>query len=325
MTPVVPHRTFGGELPIRLAELHLDGTPRQDLVEDHLRRVDLSDVLGWTVARFQLEVTAPEDEAAAMLDDGLVLEPLVIVSCTRTNLRKAVRPILRAESSEDSEAQWRFVVDLDADEARDKVEVSAEVTADIDDRPARRLGRSATWDIYTDAVARPPFEGTFQVRWSIFTGPGRDPSIPERAASESFFLDLTSSVPQVHLNKDFDGLYPLLAGGDSRAEVGALRDSELRRIATAAWTSAIGAATAAIRVDEDDNHELPPVEWKADILSWCLPVIYPEIPLDEALRKIRTDSMGEDAATTQALIQLAVSQRMQAGRQLARSLGKVTS
>ena len=317
MTAVFPYRTLDGELDLRLDSLHIDGDSRPERMEQHLRRIDLSAKRdsSWRWLTADVEVFAPSGEIAEFLDDDTTPSVVLVVACPSTNLRTAL-PLVQSTAVEDA---WTGPLTLFADDLRDKVSIYAELVADLNGRPARRLATSESWNLYVDPAAVPPFEGTFKVIWSHFA---EDPSIPDTASSESFFIDLGGSIPVVHLNYDMDGLQELLQGADDRPLLElALRDAEMRRIATAAWTSAVGASAAAIRVDsETDEHELPEKGWMADILRWSLPGIYPGVPTDEAVRRIRQDLVGHGAAITEAMIQLTVSRHMEAGKLLQKTL-----
>jgi hypothetical protein len=325
MTAVLPHRTLEGLVELRIEAVALDGAPRTDRVEGHLQRIDLTGLgaPGWQKLSFEARADAPENDVARFLDEDVALKTVLVISNSTTNLRVAT-PMERDEGEGDS--SWTTVIELDADDLRGKVDIYAEVSADLDGRPARRVGQSSTWDLYVDEAARPPFAGTFQVHWSHFSGAERNPAVPEHAATESFFVDLASTTPAIHLNKDIDGLPELLEGDDQRPDLErALRDAEMRRIATAAWTAAIGAAAASIRIDPDSGeHEFPDVEWRADILRWGLPLIYPTVSSGEGLKRIRQDVLGDQADVTQALIQLAVSRHMRAGELLQTALKAVS-
>ncbi len=319
MTSVLPHRTLEKAPELRLVDLEVDGVPRPDLVEQHLERIDMTAAQdgGWKRVRLRMELIAPEDEIAALLDDGIEPRATVVARCAATKLRIAHQP-----TPGEDESRWDASFELFAHDLRDKVTIRGEVVADIDGRPARRIGTSVPWTLYSDETAVPPFEGTFQVRWSHFVGAERDPTIPEQAGSESFFVDLAGSVPAIHLNGDLDGLRELFSGGVERPPLeAALREAEMRRIATAAWTAAIGASAAAIRLNEETGScELPETRWMADILRWSLPIIYPDVTEDEAVARVRKELVGSDAVITQVMIQLAVSSHMGAGKLLQKAL-----
>jgi len=260
-------------------------------------------------------VFAPAGEIAELLDEGADPSVVLVISCSATNLRTAL-PLVASDAVDGA---WTGPLTLFAHDLRDKISMSAELVAELDGRPARRMATSQPWDLYVDPAAVPPFEGTFKVIWSHYD---QEPSIPGHAASESFFIDLGGSVPVVHLNADMEGLQQLMHGEAERPALElALRDAEMRRIATAAWTGAIGASAAAIRIDaETGEHQLPQKAWMADILRSSLPGIYPGVATDEAIRRIRQDLLGDEAAIIEAMIQLTVSRHMQAGKRLLRAL-----
>lgn len=317
MTAVFPHRTLDGELDLRLDDLHVDNEPRTDCIEQHLRRIDLSAACdgAWRWLTASIDVYAPAGEIAELIDAGANPSVVLVISCSATNLRTAL-PLV---ASDIVDGAWTGPLTLFADDLRDKVSISAELVADLDGRPVRRMATSEPWVLYVDPAAVPPFEGTFKVIWSHYE---QEQSIPDTAASESFFIDLGGSVPVVHLNADMEGLQQLMHGEAERPQLElALRDAEMRRIATAAWTGAIGASAAAIRVDaETGEHQLPEKVWMADILRSSLPGIYPGVATDEAVRRLRQDLVGDDAAIIEAMIQLTVSRHMKAGKVLTRAL-----
>jgi hypothetical protein len=319
VTPVLPHPTLATEPMLRVDALYVDGVSRPDVVEPHLERIDLTGApdADWSTLRCDVTLVADEGEMAVLLDSGVEPQPVLVVSCTATNLRLA----FPFEVSED-DAEWETVLELSADDLQGKVEVYGELAADLEDRPARRIGTSSSWSLYVDEAAVPPFEGTFKVKWSDFAGESRDPAIPEQAASESFFIDLAGTVPTIHLSNDIEGLRELLSGGTDRPAIEtALRDAENRRIATAAWTAAIGAGAAAIKKDEETGeHTLPDQGWMADVLRGSLPVIYDGVPMDEALARLHKELAGPEAVVVQSMIQLAVSKRMDAGKRLRKVL-----
>jgi hypothetical protein len=307
----LPHEALTNAPILRVDDLLVDGAERPERIEDHLNRIDLTQARGeWRALQLVVSAAADDGEIASLLDQGVEPRATVVVSCPSTNLRLGF-PLTRV----DTDSEWSTTFNLVLDDLRDEATISAEITADLGGRSARRLGTSQPWHVFVDESAVPPFEGTFRVRWSHFT---REQAIPEEAASESFFVDLGGAVPSVHLNQDMDGLYELLAGGADRPAMElALRDAEMRRIATAAWVGAIGTSAAAIRIDpETDEHDWPERPWMADVLRWGLPSIYPTTTADEALKKFRAELLGPQAAVVQGMIQLTVSRQMQAGKLL---------
>lgn len=316
MSALLPHRTLASQPTLALTDLVIDGIERPDRVEPHLARIDVSGERegSWHHVQVAVSVSADDGELAELLDDGVVPHATVVVYCVPTNLRLG-----RALAPTGADGEWAATLDLSGDCLRDKVSIYGELVADIDGRPARRIGTTDAWELYVDPVAVPPFEGTFQVKWSHFR---REPGIPDHARPESFFIDLSGTVPLIHLNHDMDGLHELLSGGSDRPAMEiALREAEMRRIATAGWVAAIGASIAAIRVDDETGeHELPERPWMADVLRWSLPSIYPDVPSDEALVRIREEYLGDQAPVVQAMVQLTVSRQMQAGKVLRSAL-----
>lgn len=316
MSVLLPHRTLEATPTLALAGLMVDGVERPDRVEPHLSRIDLSSERegAWQHIQVDVALSAEDGKLAELMDEGVVPRATLVVYCVPTNLRLG-----RNLEATGVEGEWATTLELSAEVLRDKVSIYAELAADIDGRPARRIATTDPWDLYVDPAAVPPFEGTFQVKWSHFE---RDPGIPEQARSESFFIDLGAGVPLIHLNQDMDGLHELLSGGSDRPAMEiALREAEMRRIATAGWVGAIGASIAAIRVDEETGeHELPERGWMADVLRWSLPSIYPDVPSDEALVRIRKEYLGPQAPVVQAMVQLTMSRHMQAGKVLQAAL-----
>ncbi|WP_022926729.1 hypothetical protein [Patulibacter americanus] len=319
MTTLLPHPTLNEPLDLSVDALTVDGVPRPEFLEGHLRHMDLSGApQAWRRVTFDVSARIQPADAAALVTGREDVRMVVRVACVATLVRYGF-PLERDPGEQD---HWRGAVTLDADDLRGKVAVECLLTGDVGGRPARRLGVSEPWALYADATVRPPFQGTFSVKWSAFEGDDRDTSVPEAAATESFFLDLTGETPIIHLNAGVDGLRQLLDGGDRVPPIErALRESEMHRIVAAAWTSAIAVSTAAINVDEETGeHRLPSIEWRADVLRWALPAVYPDKPLEEAMKQIRRDLDGEEAAVTHAMVQLAVSRHMKAGAQLRKSL-----
>ena len=222
----------------------------------------------------QVVIEGAQGEVAAFVDDGLELTCTVVVSCVGTFLRRG----FVADADPAMSGRWTGVITLDAEELRGKADVVGHVSADMGHRPAP-VGAVRPLDAVFRRDRR-PFQGTFRLKWSHFSGPNKESAVPAEASSESFFLDLTGDAPAIFLNKDIDGLSELLEGDHGRPDLErALRDAEMRRIVAAAWTSAIGVAAASIRVDQQTGeHELPPSEWLAGVLRWSLPSIFPGAP-----------------------------------------------
>jgi hypothetical protein len=242
---------------------------------------------------------------------------LVVANCASTNLRQGVVLDRRGPGL------FRGTLVLGRDECRHRVDLLGEVSDTVEGRANRRLATTPVWHARFDESDPLPIHGTLEGKWVDFNSVK---AIPPDAVDESFYLALDETVPTVYLNSGMDGLYQLLTPGEGRPDLEAqLRDTEIRRIATAAWTAVFNVSVAGIRrEDEDAAVEWPNVEWQERALRGLLPRAYPDEELEEALDNAYKEHRdGTDLLQTR--IQLAVSKMLGSGRALSRGLTKMSS
>lgn len=311
-----PYARLGSEPRLILENARVDGSrPQPYPIEDHLRTVELGRVLepdAWREAMFHVRIEVAPDAVA----DRPELIAVVVASCAATNVRRAVTLESRVPGIFEGELR------LDRASCRGRVDVTGELADRIGGVPHRRTAETPVWQVRFDAAEPLAIHGALDVRWAHFKpvdGVDEIP-VPAEARGESFYVDLTGSEPVVFLNLSIQGLQPLLNEATGRPPLEAqLRNSELRRIATATWTSMFNVAITGIQGDGDGSVDWPSADWQARVLRTLLPRAYPQAELAEALEMAATELRDGDP-NLQTRVQLAVSSLLGSGNALEEGL-----
>lgn len=317
MRQYFPYKRLRADPKLLIHEARVDGLkPEPYPVEDHLHTVELGRVLepaAWSTARFHVRLESSSEELSGRPD----LRALVIASCQSTNLRRAV--LLH----EAAPGLFEGVLELPRELCRGRVDVFGVLSDTVGATPHRRIAGTSPWQVRFDAAEPLAIHGALDVRWMHFVPVEgqQDPPVPAEARGESFYVDLTGSEPVVFLNLSIGGLHALLTEAKGRPVLEEqLRDSELRRIATATWTALFNVAITGIRDgDSGADADWPSEEWQARVLRTLLPRAYPDAELVEGLETAAAELRDGDP-NLQTRVQLAVSQLLGAGKALEKGL-----
>lgn len=317
MRTLFPYEVLGADPNLAVSSVTLDGeVPTPYPVEEHLRLIELARAVEpseWQDATFTVELTAPPER----LGRHPHAQGLVVATCAATNLRQGV--VLERQGA----GRFGGTLVLSRDECRHRVDLVGEISDTVEGISHRRLATTPVWHARFDTAEPPPIHGTLEGKWVDF---GSSEVIPLDAVEESFYLALDGPMPTVYLNSGMDGLFQLLGEGEGRPQLEAqLRETELRRIATAAWTAVFNVSVAGIRREGDDAvAEWPNVEWQERALRGLLPRAYVDDEPEEALEKAY-DEHRDGTDVLQTRIQLAVSKLLGSGRALGKGLARMSA
>ncbi|MFZ4434772.1 MAG: hypothetical protein ACOYOQ_16395 [Microthrixaceae bacterium] len=280
-----PYPTFAGEIQLVVVEPKLDGTPMAVEVQDHeLRTITIRDLdlATWQTLVFDVVVKLTQ----AQLDPEVFHTPhvAIVADCKRSNTRYS-RPMAPVYGN--SSGEWRTTVSLDRGSWFGTVELSAVISATVDERDHRMIGRSPSWTLYLDDLPRPPITSAMSIKWVAFAEPDAEPAVLRTHEADPYHVELDDEDPTLYLNSSFNGLVGLLADrarppGAERA----LHNATRAQIAVSAWQTLLVDAVAHIGLDDDDDEpEWPSASWRETILRKLLIARY-GVDDDQALRNL---------------------------------------
>lgn len=303
MNRLIPYRTLAGEISLEVREVRLDGVPLNlNMISASRRVVALHQVErdGWNEARLSVRLHPPRHELA----DAAWSDPVcaAVLAERRTNAR-SVTPLSR-----EPDGTWTGVVVMHADQHFGQARLTGQVIATVDGVAGRTIGvTERAWTV--DLQARTP---TRQEGIKIVTVDFGDAEHPHLHPykDDPWTVEAVGDEPIVYLNSRFEGLLPLLNGGDRAA-----RDVLSAQIAADAWTALFNAAVYA--ADMEDGQPLWPGGWHGAVLRRMLPDVFPDLSPDDALLEVVTRRLNGDGGDLQTRLVHA------AGRQalLTRRLG----
>jgi hypothetical protein len=270
---IYPYPTLGGGLVMELSKLRLDGDDTgTKLVDAEIRLVNLFETMSscWQRASFTLDIVADRAQLEEFETKHGQTLLTVIASCRPTNNRQTIR----LQRSDLDRARWAGEVELDRGNFRGRVELRAILTCATNGMAHRPVGFSEMWCIHFDAPASLRLAGTLKVSWCDFKS-AEAPVLAKQFSDSSHVVDIARSMPEIFLNKSFEGLEPLLRDRrDRREEEQVMHDMERMSIARSVWMALLCDAMAAIKSgDEGEDPEWPDAEWQAEILRRVLPEI----------------------------------------------------
>lgn len=177
--------------------VEIDGQSRQDLINSETRRIELSAVDGWELARFTVS-TATTEKSPANNDESA----MSIMSIPRTNSRFGA-------SMAGATGSWSGAIDVYAHEAGG----TAELTIVVLDAASRKIiANGDTWVLVCDAGDAPPRAGIppFDTTWENFASSERtllrQRARPTRCSMSSLSGRCCTSTKE---SRDSGNCYPL--------------------------------------------------------------------------------------------------------------------
>jgi len=277
-TVLFPYPTLADSEPIlSITTLRLDGTVRTHLVKKEESTVPLyDDAKPWRRAELDFEVTCDPDRVRAFEDvHGRISGAVLVANCRPTNVRHSV-PMSRSEMDR---GRWSGTLELDKDNVRDRVDLTAILSAEVGGVTNRPVAAAPGWIAYADEPESLRLKGTLRVRWLNFTLPDA-PLLPRQFSKSTHLVTFNSGMPELWLNSGFAGLEPLLKDRkDRRGADKALHDFLRTGIARGAWLALIADSMSAVRGDTSDEQsdelDWPEKPWQAEILKLVLPLVAP--------------------------------------------------
>ncbi|WP_431036338.1 hypothetical protein ACQYWQ_20060 [Streptomyces sp. P6-2-1] len=304
MKILYPHPQLVGEVRLRPSRVRLDNLP-VDLsrVSDRENVVALHGIdRRWREARLTMEVHIDEGELAT--------GPWRNVRCllTVTNLRTRVHHSFPATA--EKPGQWRGDAVLNRTDHIGHCQVDAVFTADLDDGPARLIGRAeAPWRVDFES-ARPTRKRTLKMVWRDFT----DTPALEEFRDDPWMVDAQAGEPVLYLNSSLEGFRALIEKA-SGAEQRVVRELLAAQIAGQAWEALFHTALYACGAVKDGDRPEWPGGWHEEVLRSMLPDLWPDMSPDDALREaVERRQSGEGGADLQARLLHAVGRRTRVPR-----------
>lgn len=303
MNRLIPYPTLAGEISLEVREVRLDGVPLNlNMISAARRVVALHEVEreGWEEARLSVRLHPPRHE----LEDSVWSEVtcVAVLAERRTNAR-SVTPLSR-----EPDGTWTGAVVLHGDRHLGQAQLSGHVIATVDGVAGRTIGTTdRAWTV--DLQARTPARQHSIKIVTVDFGDAEHPHL-HPYKDDPWTVEAVGEEPVVYLNSRFEGLVPLLNGGDRVA-----RDALSAQIAADAWTALFNAAVYS--ADIEDGQPLWPGGWHAVVLRRMLPDVFPDLSPDDALIEVVTRRLNGDGGDLQTRLVHA------AGRQagIARRLG----
>lgn len=275
MKRLIPYRTLVGDVSLDVREARLDGVNLHlGMISAGHRVVALHQVEreDWEEARLTIRLHVPRQE----IEEGTWSDVtcVAVAKERRTNARTV--SLLRRET----EGWWTGVVTLQRDHHRSEIELTGHVVATVDGVKGRLIGSTDRhWTV--DLHARTPAQQSFIKIVSLDFADEKNSHLnPYRA--DPWTVEAAGDDPVVYLNTGFEGLVPLLNGGDR-----AVRDSLSAQIAADAWTALFNAAVYTAGSEEDGQPHWPG-SWQEAVLRKILPDMFIDRSPDDALVEVVT-------------------------------------
>lgn len=302
MNRLMPYQTLAGEVSLEVREVRLDGVPLNlAMISSGRHVVALHQVEreGWEEARLSVRLHPPLHELETETWSDVTC--VAVLAERRTNARSAT-PLRR-----EPDGSWTGVVILHGDHHIGQAQLSGHVVATVGGVAGRTIGYTERpWTI--DMQARTP---TRQNSIKISSVDFADPSHPHLHAykGDPWAVEAVGDEPVIYLNTGFEGLAPLLNGGDR-----AVRDALSAQIAADAWTAMFNAA--AYVADMEDGQPLWPGGWQGAVLKRMLPDVFPDLSPDDALIEVVTRRLNGDGGDLQTRLVHAAGRQALSSRRL---------
>ncbi|MFF4766758.1 hypothetical protein [Streptomyces sp. AM 3-1-1] len=300
MKSLYPYPQLVGDVRLRPARVLLDNLPVElARISDQENVVALHGIdRRWRTARLVMEATADPKEIA----DGpwRNVRCLMIVTNSRTHVRHSFL------TKNEAPGLWRADVDLDRAAHIGHCQVDAVFAADLDDGPARLVGRAeAPWRVDFDS-ARPTRKRTLKMVWKDFT---ETPAL-EEFRDDPWTVDAEAGEPVLYLNSSLEGFRALMEKA-SGAEQRTVRQLLASHIAAQAWEALFHTALYACGTERDeDGRPQWPGGWHEEVLRSMLPELWPDLSPDDALREaVERRREGGNGADLHARLLHAVATR----------------
>lgn len=219
MKRLIPYPTLAGEISLEVRKSQLDGVelPFYMISGGHrvvaLHQVERSD---WEEARLTVRMRTPryELEAGTWSDVTCV----AVLAERRTHMRTVTR------LAKDGEGSWAGVVVLNRDRHLGQAELTGHVVGTVDGVAGRMIGSAERpWTV--DLQARTPARKNTMKIVSVNFADEENPHL-HPYKTDPWTVEAAGDEPVVYLNTGFEGLVPLLNGGDR-----AVRDSLAAQVA----------------------------------------------------------------------------------------------
>jgi hypothetical protein len=286
---IFPYPTLRGDVELTISDIRIDGAPLpQDYIQPNDRLIALhgQETATWQRLSFRLDVQTNPGSLRQFEEEHGPVTLSVTAACRPTNTRQPIR----LERSTLDPSIWSGKGELHRSQYRDKAQLQAILTAKVDGLAYRPVATSDGWTLYFDPSESFRVAGSLRVVWCDFKDETAPP-IAKQFADSAYVVDLDRSLPEILLNKSFEGLEPILRDAKDRSPIElALHDITRMSIARSVWLALLHDAMSAIP-PEEENEELtwPEREWHVDVLRRILPEIDPGKGESELLRLASND------------------------------------
>lgn len=286
---IFPYSTFDGDVELAITDVRVDGLllPADDVqANDRLIALHGQEKPRWRRLAFRVDVQANPGKLRQFEEEHGPVVLTVIASCRPTNTRQ---PVQLSRSTLDPSI-WSGKAELHRSQFRDKVQLEAMLTAKVDGVANRPVATSDDWTLYFDPSESFRVAGSLRVVWYDFKSESAPP-IARQFPESAYVVDLDRPLPEILLNKSFEGLEPILRDAKDRTPTElALHDITRMSIARSVWLALVHDAMSAIPCDEDDEEPTwPEREWHAEVLRRILVEIDPGKSESELLRLAATE------------------------------------
>jgi hypothetical protein len=286
---IFPYSTLGGDVELTITDVRIDGAPLppDDVqVNDRLIALHGQEDQQWQRLTCRMDVQANPGKLREFEAEHGPVALSVIASCRPTNTRQPVR----LERSTLDPSIWSGKAELHRTQFRDKAQLAAMLTAKVGGLPHRPVATSDLWTLYFDPSESFRVAGSLRVVWCDFRSETAPP-IARQFPDSAYVVDLDRALPEILLNKSFDGLEPILRDAKDRsaAEL-ALHDITRMAIGRSVWQALVHDAMSAIPgVEDGEEPTWPEREWHAEVLRRILPEVEPGKSESELIRLAATD------------------------------------
>ncbi|WP_433697733.1 hypothetical protein [Nocardiopsis sp. CA-288880] len=286
MKRLFPYAVLAGEVGLEVLRARLDDVPIEfSMISGAQRTVALHEVERerWGTATLTVRVRLPKRE----LTDGpwTNVACAAVVSERRTNVRAHV-PL-----EQDEPGVWLGEVTLHRERHVNKAELTAQVSATVDEIDSRLIGRSeASWTV--DLLATTPTKKDgIRTEWVDFGG--EEAGHLDLFRSDPWFVEAVGEEPTLYLNKRFEGIEAILRS--NRAVDRPAQNALASQIAQEVWTVLFTSVVRGLPKDDQGRPEWPG-GWQESTLRKMLPDVLPDYSLTDALAEIvaREDGGGGD-------------------------------
>jgi hypothetical protein len=285
---IFPYATLNDDVELAVTDVRIDGSPLppDDVQPNGLIALHSHDNQRWQRLTFRLDVQTNPGKLRLFEEEHGSVSLCVVASCRPTNTRQ---PIQVTRSTLDPSI-WSGKAEMHRSQFRDKVHLEALLTAKVNGVPNRPIARSNAWTLYFDPSESLRIAGSLRVVWYDFKSDSAPP-IARQFPESAYVVDLDRSLPEILLNKSFEGLEPILRDAKDRSPTElALHDITRMSIARSVWLALVHDAMSAIPSEEDGEEPVwPEREWHSEVLRRILVEIDPGKSEAELLRLAATD------------------------------------